>query len=262
MSQARYLFAAWKTIRRQAQRADRLALFTDFDGTLVPIRSRADDVRLPVRIRKLLNEIARSGATVGVISGRSLDDVQSRVGVSRIWYVGAHGFFLRDPGNRTIALLSPKDRARMVRVWRELAPRLVAVPGIRLENKVSSVAVHYRGTPRKSIEVARAALAQALDKIQDLHLMAGKKVWEILPGPRTDKWMAIQFILGRERKERVRGRWLVFYLGDDTTDERVFKKMSGISIAVGKRQHTAAQFFLHSPAEVRQFLERWSEVAQ
>lgn len=60
----------------------------------------------------LLNAIARSRTPVGVVSGRSLEDVRSRVGFMRIWYVGAHGYFLQDPANRTVCLESPKEERR------------------------------------------------------------------------------------------------------------------------------------------------------
>jgi trehalose-phosphatase len=128
-----------------------------------------------------------------------------------------------------------------------------------VEPKGATVAVHYRGASRRNVVRAREALTQCREEIPGLHLMKGKKVWELLPKREVDKWAAIQFILKRERrKRRSAGRTLV-YLGDDTTDERVFRKMPGISVAVGKRHKTAARFFLRSPAEVRQFLRRVSE---
>lgn len=83
----------------------------------------------------------------------------------------------------------------------------------------------------------------------------------MLPDSRVNKWTAIQIILRLERCVR-EDCCVVFYLGDDATDERVFANMKGISVAVGKHRHTAASYFLESPAEVRNFLERFSEAVR
>jgi trehalose-phosphatase len=49
-------------------------------------------------------------------------------------------------------------------------------------------------------------------------------------------------------------------MGDDQTDEdgfRVIEKHGGISVFVGEQtNHSAARYYLKSPAEVEQFLER------
>ena len=48
---------------------------------------------------------------------------------------------------------------------------------------------------------------------------------------------------------------LLFYFGDDVTDERVFRTIGSISAVAGKRRGTAARYYLRSTAEVRRFLE-------
>ena len=94
---ARHLFDAWPDVARRLASAQRLALFTDFDGTLTAIRRHASSVRLSDAVRGRLAALAKRGHLIGVVSGRGLDDVRSRVGVPGLWYVGAHG--LRS-GNR------------------------------------------------------------------------------------------------------------------------------------------------------------------
>jgi alpha,alpha-trehalase len=252
----RHLLDAWPVLRRAFVDPCRVALFTDFDGTLVRIQRRPGGVRLSRSLRRLLGSLARAGAVVGVISGRRLADARARVGVRGIWYAGVHGYFLQNPANRGFALLNPTTQALIRSAGRKLVRRLRGTPGIVVEEKGATVAVHYRGASRKEIARARAAVARCREAEPGLHWMEGKKVWELFPAHEVDKWAAIQFILRRERKvSPSAGRTLV-YLGDDTTDERVFRRMRGISVAVGKRHRTAARFFLRSPAEVRQFLER------
>jgi trehalose-phosphatase len=256
MKHPRHLLGAWPRLRAQLADPCRVALFTDFDGTLVRIRRRPGGVRLGAHVRRLLAELSRAGALVGVVSGRRLEDVRGRVGLRGIWYAGAHGFFLRDPANRRFTLLKLAERLLVSRAQRWLARQLRGVPGIALEPKGATVALHYRGASRRCVELARVAIAQFLRKTKGLHLMSGKKVLELVPAREVDKWAAIQFVFAREKRRRPDTIQTVIYLGDDTTDERVFEKMRGISVAVGKRQNTSARYFLRSPAEVRQFLEK------
>ncbi len=260
MSAPRHLLAAWAEIERQLRPLRRVAVFTDFDGTLVRIHPQPDRVQLSSHLKGLLVALARRGVIIGVVSGRRLEDLRRKVGVGRIWYAGAHGFFLRTPGNRNIVLLSPTERATIARAERFLTRRLNRVPGIALEPKRATLAVHYRRASRRDRQFARQSVAVVLAREPRLGMLPGKKIWELLPagrdGLRVDKATAIRLVLQHERKRHPRGRWLVFYVGDDSTDERVFQKLVGISVAVGRRRHTAAQFFLRSPGEVRQFLER------
>jgi alpha,alpha-trehalase len=257
MSAPRHLLAAWPAFQSAVRRRG-LALFSDFDGTLARIRRHPGQVRLAGRLRRLLAEIAGQGALVGIVSGRRLADVRARVGLGGIWYAGVHGYHLRAPGGRRYALAERRTRARLARAARRLARELGGVPGVAVEPKGATVAVHYRGASPRAAARARAAVDRVRAAQPQLHLLAGKKVWEFFPDARTDKWSAVQFILRRERA----ARRAVVYLGDDTTDERVFARLAGWSVAVGRRRRTAARVFLRSPAEVRQFLERTVRIAR
>lgn len=259
MTRPCHLLDAWSALPREFADPRRVALFTDFDGTLVRIQPSPGKARLAPPVRRSLARLARAGALLGVISGRRLADVRRRVGVRGIWYAGVHGFFLLDPANRRFTMLNPNQQALIRRAQRRLSRRLRGIPGIAVEAKHASVAVHYRGASKQRVEEARAVLTSCREEIPGLHFMAGKKVWELFPEHDVDKWAAIQFILKRERRRHPSDGRTVIYFGDDTTDERVFRKMRGVSVAVGKRHKTAARFFLRSPAEVRQFLERVSE---
>jgi trehalose-phosphatase len=250
-----HLFRAWAEIAPKVSSAERLALFTDFDGTLVRIPRWPWQVRFPVQVRKLLSELGRKQVILGVVSGRGMSDVRNRVRLRRIWYVGAHGFFLCSPGNRRYELLNLSQRRQIARAHRALQRKLQRLPGVVLEFKKATIALHYRNASPRARAIARAAAASVLKAEPDLCLLAGKNIWEIRPASRVDKWTAIQFILERERVSPSSGRCLVFYLGDDTTDESVFRKLRGVTIAVGPRRPTAARFHLRSPGEVQHFLK-------
>jgi trehalose 6-phosphate phosphatase len=257
MKSPRYLFDAWNEIERKIHRAASLALFTDFDGTLVRIRPSPAGIRLSPAVARLLARIARRGAVVGIASGRSAEDLRKHAHLASAWQITAHGFFLRDPRNRSFRLLTPAEGRRIRRAASAIRARLRAVPGIGLEWKQATIAVHYRHAGPAGRRTAWRAVSDALRAEPSFRLLRGKKVWEILPNGRVDKWTAIRFALHREERRRRARRWLVFYLGDDVTDERVFRRMHGISVVVGRSKRTAARYFLRSPAEVRRFLERW-----
>jgi trehalose 6-phosphate phosphatase len=126
------------------------------------------------------------------------------------------------------------------------------VPGVRLEVKPASVAVHYRGAPPASHRAATRA-ARRVAQADHLRLMAGKCVWELLPRVPVDKAVAVRTILDLERRN---GTPLpAVFIGDDLTDEPVFSLPLTLPVCVGRRQ-TAARYRLRSPVDVVGLLER------
>jgi trehalose-phosphatase len=261
MNRPRHLLHVWAQIRRRMRRANQLVLLTDFDGTLTPIRNLPDQANLSAAVRDLLTSICEKGVTVGVISGRSLADLRTRVGLQGTWYVGTHGFSLCSPSGRLMFLASAKQKEAVKRARRKLVRRLSGLDGVHLESKPASVAVHYRNASRRSRVQALDRVREVLQETRGLRLFPGKSVWELLPDSPASKWTAIQHILGRWGRGQRHGR-LVFYVGDDASDEKVFEKLQGITAAVGKRRQTRARFFLRSPAEVRQFLRNFLEAVR
>ena len=255
MSFPLHVFGAWGQIERRIRRSPQLAFFTDFDGTLVRIQRNPRNVRLSPRIRRLLAGLKDAGVTVGIASGRAIDDVRARAGLGGIWYVGAHGFFLRDPENRKFSLLSSREQGRMKDVIHALAVQVRGLVGIELEPKDASVAVHYRGASKRTRELAWEKISRLMKRGQ-LHLLSGKRVWEILPNSKVNKWTGIQFALKRAARRGGARRPLLIFVGDDATDERVFERINGIGVVVGRKRKTAAAFYLRSPAEVGRFLEK------
>jgi trehalose-phosphatase len=256
----RHLFSDWASVSQQVSEGSRLAIITDFDGTLAPIRRRASQARLSQRVRQALERLTADDHLVAVVSGRPLEDLEQRVGIPGVWYAGSHGYFIRAPDGWRLSLLRHEERRRIVHVTHRLKTTLGSLPGINVEAKPGAVAVHYRlATPamRKRIDpIVRGILAG----FPGLRLFPGRMVWEILPAGHVDKYLAARFILrvARQRDPRSLG-WPV-YLGDDVSDEQVFARWPGLSVAVGCRPDTAARYFVKSPTEVATFLERLDEL--
>jgi len=256
----RHLFSDWASVSRQASQGSRLAIITDFDGTLAPIRRRASQARLSQRVRQALERLTADGHLVAVVSGRPLEDLEERVGIAGVWYAGSHGYFIRAPDGWRLSLLRHEERRRIVHVTHQLKVTLGTLPGITVEAKPGAVAVHYRvATPamRKRIgPLVRAILAG----FPGLRLFPGRMVWEILPAGHVDKYLAARFILRIARQRDPRSCAWPLYLGDDVSDEGVFARWSGLSVAVGKRPDTAARYFVKSPTEVATCLERLDDL--
>ncbi len=255
-----HLFRAWDDVARRLARVHRLAVFTDFDGTLAPIRRRASEVRLDPEIRCALGRLAAHGHVIGIISGRSLEDLITRVGLPDLWYVGGHGFLVRAPNGRTITLLTRHQRREIADAARRLRAALRGTRGLTIEEKTSAVAVHYRSAPIASRRAAEGAVRRVMLDQRGLRVMHGKKVLELLPPGEITKAVAIRSILRVETRRRRHLFPFAIYLGDDVADERVFETWPGLSVAVGRRPRTAAQYYLRSPAEVGTLLDRLQEI--
>jgi trehalose 6-phosphate phosphatase len=244
-----HLFDEWPGVRLRLRSAERIILLLDFDGTLTPIRNRPTDVTLDPSTRSCLERLAkRPEVAVSIITGRRRSDVHRRVGLPGIEYLGVHGWEGRD-GHRT-----PTATLRLMRQARRfLEPSLSGLPGIWIEAKGPVLAVHYRNAKPAGIPWARIAV-RALIRVFEpaLRVVSGKKVWEILPRHFPGKGGAVQAILAGCPAEA-----LPICVGDDAADEPVFRVLEGgITVRVGRKARTYAQYRLAGPSEVREFLRR------
>jgi len=229
--------------------AQHVALFLDFDGTLVPLQSRPEDVWLEGRTRRVLRRLLRHPrATLWIISGRRRTDVRKRVGVSGLHYAGLHGFERRGKGP-----MPSRVRTMLVHARKQLAELLEPLPGAWIENKGLSLVAHYGGPSEAAARGVRRAVRQVCEEFApDLRVLPGKKVWELLPAEVQGKGAAVRALLAD-----LPPRTLPIYLGDDATDESAFRALpEGLTVRVGTRLPTRARFELRSPQEAREFLER------
>jgi trehalose-phosphatase len=142
--------------------------------------------------------------------------------------------------------------------------------GVIVEDKGLSLSVHYRLVEEDKTEEVKntfqriAGGAEVLGKVK---ITSGKKVYEVRPAVAWDKGKAVKLLMKRYGKGGRKSGLLPIYLGDDLTDEDGFKVIenygNGLSVLVGEQnQHSAARYFLKSPAEVATFLGILLEQAQ
>jgi trehalose-phosphatase len=230
-------------------RARHLILLLDLDGTLAPLVERPDDARVPGATRRVIARLRAGGARVVLVSGRSVAGVRRVARLAPDAILGDHGARLWCNG-KTVAWL-PVNQARFARVCRKVAPELI-LPGVRLERKDRSLAIHLRLSRARAPKLVRR-LTRLLER-EGLRVLRGHRVIDAqMPG--VDKGRAV-------------ARWLrtappadaVVYAGDDTTDQDAFAALSGraITIAVGPRAE-GAQFRTRDPGTLARWLSRLAD---
>jgi trehalose 6-phosphate phosphatase len=226
----------------------RSLLAFDIDGTLAPIVARPWDARIPDEIQVRLRAMTEA-RTLAVITGRAIADAKPMLGFSPRYLVGNHGAegvpgfesasegYARDC-SKWLEALSGEDEA-----WR-------AIPGITLEDKAYSIAFHYRQAhPREAaLRVVEERAAQLVPWPRVIH---GNCVLNLVPRDALHKGDALRELLAHSGCERS------LYVGDDVTDEDVFRlKLAAVlSVGIDPGPESAADLFLTDQGDVITLLD-------
>ncbi len=226
------------------------AFFLDVDGTLIGIADTPDAVQVDQPLLDLIGDLhQRSAGALALISGRMIADLQVRIGLRQLPMAGLHGLERRDSTGRLWIHAAPPTIKSAIKLT--LAPILARHPGLLLEDKGLTLALHYRLAPAMAGYVHQIMARFANAPGEGLELQRGKYVVEIKPAG-IDKGSAVAEYLA---EFPFKGRRPVF-IGDDLNDERGFSEVNnqdGISIKVGKGP-SCARFRLPDVAAVHAWL--------
>jgi trehalose 6-phosphate phosphatase len=230
----------------------RWAIFLDVDGTLLDFADDPLAVRPDAALLELLHALHRRlDGALALVSGRELTDVDRLFDSAHWAAAGLHGLQLRHAdGERRDFAVAPAQQARMRDVAHTLAARF---DGVQLEDKHAAIALHCRRAPAQLPALHEAAIA-VMTHLPGYELQPGNLVLEFKPTG-MDKGRAVLELLQHapfvDRQP--------VYLGDDLTDEHAFASINsrhGLSVRIGTREPSLADFTLPGPAAAEAWLSR------
>lgn len=241
------------------EQAHRRVLALDYDGTLAPFRvDRAEALPLPGVVPAIEQIVNEQSTRVIIVSGRTLEDLISHLPNTQVELIGEHGHTLMTP--RGDVRKQPLSKSQETGL--QEACRLVGEIGYDklLEIKGASIALHTRGIgDADAIQQIILELWQPLSRSNDLVLMRFNGGIELITN-HADKGIALLDLIRDEPDDA-----LVVYIGDDTTDESVFRKLrerkgKSFGIRVGYQEGSQAHGFIEDLKRVPIFLYTWHDV--
>lgn len=231
-------------------------LLFDYDGTLVRFAPHPRLALLPPETRRVLARLARvPGVHVGVVSGRSLANLDRHLGVPGLALSGTSGLEIRVGGRRLVPPGNRRWQGRVADVAARMVPAISGYRGAWVEKKPLGVALHYRALELSQRRSAVCAARRAIGKDSRWFIEVG--------GPLAVEWTPdVGWTKGAAVRKIVRiaapSRPLVLFAGDSQNDAPAFaevRRLGGLALAVG-RHARGARLRLSGPAEVRGLIAR------
>lgn len=218
----------------------------DFDGTLAKIVKDPAAARMSETTEELLSQLSKL-VPVAVISGRSVDDLKSRISFRPQFLIGNHGLEgLKDSGNSLVSA------QKVCADWACHLQKMKFEYGVEIEDKTYSLAVHYRKSRNKLR--AKAQIKSVMERLDPVpHVITGKCVLNLVPTGAPHKGTALLKLL------QYSGMRHAFYIGDDDTDEDVFSLpyQNGqiMSVRVGRKCRSNASYYIDRQSDINRLLK-------
>lgn len=214
--------------------ARRFGVLTDVDGTISPLALRPDAAYVSPLARDALAALNRHLPVVGAISGRELHNLRAMVGLPDLLYIGSHGLSWWYEGRQE----TPEELLPYIEWEREALAELASlqtIPGVRFEDKVFGLAIHYREAEDR--DTAHQAILNAL-----VHSAAARRfevreairVVELHPNAGMNKGTALRRVVERFDLDGL------LYLGDDLTDVDAMQALAALRAEHGIRAASIA----------------------
>lgn len=219
----------------------------DFDGTLAPISSDRDAVKIPPSVIEWLKELA-TRATCAVVSGRALADLASRINGAIPHLVGNHG--IESPTATSDSLCTAE---RVCQEWKKTITTNLAQPlkdlGVEVEDKRYTMTLHYRAAAEPArVRMAVLLLLQQLSPAP--RVILGQSSVNALPAGQGGKGPAVLALMVHLRQTGI------FFIGDDETDEDVFGLTEGLTmgVRVGHHSESQARYYVKHQGEIEEVI--------
>jgi trehalose 6-phosphate synthase/phosphatase len=238
-------------------RASTRWLFLDYDGTLVPYSAISELATPTEQTLSQINLLAEDPRNhVVIISGRTKEFMEERLGHLKAYLVAEHGAYQREPGGVWLCTIN-EDHAWKDTILPVMQRYLDRCKGSLLEEKSSSLAWHYRNSPAdigslraKELTVELRTLAAVENKLQ---VLEGNKVIEVKRAG-YDKGTAASKLVSNAPAD------FIMALGDDKTDEDMFRALpsTAVTVRVGLTQ-SVAKYNLVIQRDVSRLLQKLTE---
>lgn len=225
------------------------AVLLDVDGTILDLAPTPLEVVVPPDLVVVLERLSkRTGGALAFASGRPLAELDLFFAPLQLPAIAGHGAELRLADGvvaRASSFLDPKLKEALAAV-------ALDKPGVVIEDKGYSMALHYRLVPqfghavREEVNAICARFPSA-----SIEILPGKSVVEIKQ-PQFNKGSAVRELM---QHPPFKGRRPIF-IGDDVTDEAAFDvlpEFGGIGFSVGREVHGIAGMF-ETPGDVRRWI--------
>ncbi len=225
----------------------------DLDGTLAPIVADPAHAGIPKTTLTLLCKLS-THTPVAVISGRSLRDLKHRTSGNFAHLVGNHGIE-GIAEFRTQSIEARGTCKKWAQALRRNGEGLDA--GVVVEDKLYSLSLHYRMARDRAR--ARKKLIDLADNFEPQpRIVPGKCVLNLVPQNMPHKGTALVALMKQLRVKQA------LFIGDDQTDEDVFGMISPrglkiMTVRVGKKTRSKAQFYIRSQGDVERLLRAINE---
>ena len=230
-------------------------MLLDYDGTLVGFTDQPQNASPDKALYELLDKLqANDKLDIGIVSGRSKDDLEKWFGKKDYHLISDHGVWMKK-GKEDWQMMEQLDTDWISEIYPVLETFVDRTPGTFIEQKNYSLAWHYRNADPEMAKQRVIELNTVLTSFisnTDLSVIEGNKVLQIKSN-KVNKGRAGNHLLGQM------GYDVVFAIGDDWTDEFMFEELpkDSFTIKVGIRK-TKARYFIKDQQKVRQLLRRFA----
>lgn len=239
--------------------AQNRAVLLDYDGTLVEFNKNPLQATADAALHRLLDKLAALPNTLlFVISGRDRGFLSDNIVNNAIGLVAEHGTFIRSPGQtewKTIDWSGTDWFAKILPIMARYESRIY---GSFIEKKESSLVFHYRGAYGEP-ELVRERINELFDDLLhftsniDVQVIRGSYLLEVRNKGATKGTAALSII-------SLPIHDFILAIGDDTTDEDLFKVLPGnaSTVRVGSGE-SAARFYVNDIPQCKRLLEELCE---
>ena len=248
-----YLLTEKGKLDLEAILKDRSLYAFDFDGTWAKIVQEHHAARLSRPIRFWLEKLAKRAPTA-IISGRSVEDLRSRVGTAVPHLIGNHGSEGPHTRQEDIQQVRETSSGWLELITGRFQDELILI-GLTVENKTYSRSLHYRTVEQR--DEARALISRIIAELSPPpRIVLGKSVVNVMSPTASHKGTALLEYMRRLDCSTA------LYVGDDETDEDVFALRDHriLTVRVGKKKGSAARYFLKRQTEITEMLRLLVEV--